>query len=399
MALVYPFKGILYDESLRKETIMAPPYDVINKDRRKELKSKSSVNIVNLTLPDTYDRAKELLSDWLKRGILKLDNSCSFYTYTANYEFDGSKRTLKGFIAALKVEPFGGHIKPHEKTLKGPKIDRFNLITKTNAMFCPIMGLYTKDDKIEKVINNSSNDKPIFSATFENIDHKLFKITGKKDIETIHNSFKDKDIIIADGHHRYETALMIKEHYNKHGIKEGGFDYIMILLIDAESGGLSLSAIHRVVKDLKDFDWFLKELKKYFYVFEDKTDDYDFIMYRNKNYYYLKLKDEKPKDTIERLNSKIFENYIYKRIFNLTDEDIKNQRVAGYAHSENEVVGMVDKGEASLGFILKPMSYKELVIVTKEGLTVPQKSTFFYPKIPSGLVGYHFKSIEGCKDV
>ncbi len=399
MALIYPFKGVLYDESLRKENIMAPPYDVINDDQRKELKSKSELNIVNLTLPDTYGKARELLNNWLEKGILKLDSECAFYTYTADYEFDGKRKTLKGIIAALKVEPFGSHIKPHEKTLKGPKIDRFNLITKTNAMFCPIMGLYTNSMDIDRAINDSLDSKPIFSATFENIDHKLFKITDRKAIKTIHGYFMDKDIIIADGHHRYETALMIKEFYNKQGIKEGGFDYIMTLLVDAESGGLSLSAIHRVVKDLKDFDWFLEELKKYFYVTEDKKGDYDFVMYHAKRFFYLKLKDKKPKDTIERLNSKIFENYVYKRILKLTDEDIKNQKVAGYAHSEKEVIEMVDKGEASLGFILKPMSYEELAAVTKEGLTVPQKSTFFYPKIPSGLVGYHFKSIEGCKDV
>ncbi len=399
MALIYPFKGVLYDESLRKETIMAPPYDVINEDHRKELKKKSELNVVNLTLPDTYDKAKELLNSWLEKGILKLDKECAFYTYTANYEFNGERKALKGFIAALKVEPFGGHIKPHEKTLKGPKIDRFNLITKTNAMFCPIMGLYTKDEEVEKIIDNSTKGEPIFSATFENIKHELFKITDESDIKTVHNSFKDRDIIIADGHHRYETALMIKEFYNKQGLKEGGFDYIMILLIDAESGGLSLSAIHRVIKDLKDFNWFISELKKHFYVGEEEINDYDFVMYRKNKFFYLKLKDEKPKNTLERLNSKIFENYIYKKILKLTDEDIKNQRIAGYAHSEREVIDMVDKGEADVGFILKPLSYEELVAVTKEGLTVPQKSTFFYPKIPSGLVGYHFKSIEGCKDV
>ncbi len=399
MAFIYPFKGVLFNESLRTESTIAPPYDVINDDEREKLKNKSELNIVNLTLPDTYNKAKELLNNWLEQDILKLDNECAFYAYKANYEFGGEKKTLKGFIGALKVEPFGGHIKPHEKTLKGPKIDRFNLITKTNAMFCPIMGLYTKGEDIGGIIDISLNSQPIFSETFDNIDHKLFKIMNKKDIETIHDCFKGKNIIIADGHHRYETALMIKEFYNKQGLKEGGFDYIMILLIDAESGGLSLSAIHRVIKDLKDFNWFISELKKHFYVSEEKIKDYDFVMYRKDKFFYLKLKNEKPKDTLERLNSKLFEKYIYKKILKLTDEDIKNQRIAGYAHSEREVIDMVDKGEADIGFILKPLSYEELVSVTKEGLTVPQKSTFFYPKIPSGLVGYHFKSIEDCKDV
>ncbi|AEA34032.1 DUF1015 domain-containing protein [Hippea maritima] len=399
MAQIYPFRGILYRQDLRDNSIMAPPYDVISKNYKAKLKKKSPYNVVKLTLPEVYENAKEFLNNWLNEGILGFDNNCCFYGYACDYEFNGKKRQLKGFLAALKLEEFGKHIRPHEKTLKGPKIDRFNLITTTNASFCPIMGLYDKSPEIKEELSKSLEEKPFFEATFENQLHRLFKISDSNSIKTMQDAFKDKIVIIADGHHRYETALMIKEHYNKQGLREGGFDYIMILLVEAEDGGLSLEAIHRLIKKLDEPERFKEKLKEYFYIKEGKDKNADFIMYIDKSFYSLTLKSEKPKGVLESLDSKIFEDIIYKEILGLTDEDIKNQIVSGYAHSEEETIELVDKKEAKVGFILKPMSFEQLVKITEEGLTVPQKSTFFYPKIPSGLVGYHFKSIEGCLNV
>ncbi|WP_022670059.1 DUF1015 domain-containing protein [Hippea alviniae] len=397
MAEVFPFKGVVYDRDYAKEEIMAPPYDVINDKEKKMLKEKSPFNIVRLTLPDSYDKAKETLSKWLNDGVLKFDEQCCFYSYQCDYEFEGKNIRLNGFIAALKVEEFGGSVKPHEKTLKGPKIDRFNLITKTNAMFCPIMGLYNHNKEIEEILN--IDRESFFEEEFENIKHRIARITDKDQIRTIQNALKSESIIIADGHHRYETALMIKEYYNKQGIKEGGFDYIMILLLDAQTGGLSLNPIHRLVKKIDDFDAFLTELKRYFVIYSEDDGNWDFAMYDGEGFVYLRFKENKPSDLLKRLDVSIFEDYIYKKILNLTDKDIKNQRVAGYAHSKDELIELVNSKKARLGFVLKPMSFEELVEITNKGLTVPQKSTFFHPKIPSGLVGYHFKSIEGCRDV
>ncbi len=399
MATVSPFRGILYSERFRTPEVLAPPYDVIDSQKRELLKKQHKNNIVNLILPDSYDGANELLNQWFEQGVLAFDSNCSFYTYTADFEFDGEKKTLRGIVAALKVEPFGKSVKPHEKTLKGPKIDRFNLITKTHAMFCPIMGLYDRSPEIEGVIEESTRAQAIFDARFENINHRLFKIHERDSIETIGQILKDKELIIADGHHRYETALMIKEFFNNMGIKSGGFDYIMALLIDAEAGGLVLSAIHRLIKNLEDFDSFFNKLKNYFNISRENPENADFTMYYNGQFYYLKLKEKKSTGLLESTNSKLFEDYIYKRILKLNDEDIKNEKAAGYAHTVEELKNAVDRGVAKVGFILKPISFRELVKIAQAGLTVPQKSTYFYPKIPSGLVGYHFNSIEGCEDV
>ena len=399
MAFVLPFRGIIYREGYRSNRVMAPPYDVIDKSKKEFLKKQSKFNVVNLTLPETYAKAKSLLFDWFENGVLEIDRECSFYVYSAKYNLDGKDEFLKGIVVALKVEPFGKNIKPHEKTLRGPKIDRFNLITETNAMFCPIMGLYDRSRETGKVIEETLKGLPLFKAEFEDIEHSLFRVSDSEKIETIQNALKHKQIIIADGHHRYETALMIKDFYNKKGIREGGFDYIMTLLVEAEKGGLSLLAIHRLIKELKDFNSFKVQLGKYFHIEEKENASADFIMYHNKKHYWLTLREPKSKDIFESLNSKIFENYVYKKILGLTDEDIKNEKIAGYAHSIEELKNRVDKGEAKVGFILRPMGFGELVNITRANLTVPQKSTFFYPKMPSGLIGYHFKSIEGCNNV
>jgi len=395
MALIRPFKGVLYKNV--SSSVMAPPYDVIDKNERERLAANNANNIVKITLPDTYDSAKQLVDLWLSSGILKVDNRCAYYLYTAEYEFDGIKKVLKGFLAALKLEEFGGCIKPHEKTLKGPKIDRFNLITKTNAMFCPIMGLYFSNENLANIIEDTINsEKPTIDVEFEGIRHKIYPLYGKDKI--ISQQLQDEDVIIADGHHRYETALMIKEYFNKQGIKNGGFDYIMTLMIDAKDGGLSLFPIHRLIKKIDDFKQFMGKLKEFFAI-EKGEHDYDFLMYHSGEFYSLRFKQKRSNDLIEKLDVSIFERYIYRNILGLTKEDITNQKVAGYAHSQKEVIELVDMGEADVGFILKPMNYDDLVAIAEKGLTVPQKSTFFHPKIPSGLVGYHFESIKGCEDV
>lgn len=397
MAFIYPFKGVKYKKTTSE--IMAPPYDVIDENYRRQLIANNSYNIVNITLPDSYDKAKELIDRWTNEGILQFDKNCTYYLYTAEYKFNSTKKTLRGFIGALQLEPFGNKIKPHEKTLKGPKIDRFNLITKTHAMFCPIMGLYSSKDDINKIIDKIIDSQmPIIDTEFENIKHRVYAIKNSKDIKTIHNILSNEDIIIADGHHRYETALMIQEYFNKQGIKNGGFDYIMTLFIDAQNGGLSLLPIHRLVRNIDNLVSFIENLKRYFDIKEGKN-RCDFIMYTGENFYSLTFKPKRDNDIIKRLDVSIFEEYIYKKILHLTEEDIKNQRIAGYAHSTKEVIDLVDKKEADIGFILKPMDYSDLVEIANRGLTVPQKSTFFHPKIPSGLVGYHFKSIEGCDNV
>ncbi|OSS43120.1 hypothetical protein DESAMIL20_228 [Desulfurella amilsii] len=396
MPIVEPFKGIFFKEK-KIDTYVCPPYDVIDSDYKNQLLSKDEFNIVRIVLPEgendqKYKNAKNILKAWILQKKLIFDEDCSFYAYSCKYSIDGVEKTLFGFLGALKLEELGGSIKPHEKTLKGPKIDRFKLITSTNAMFCPIMMIYDNvqlSDFIKKC-----NKEDLFEVNFENKLHKVYKINDASAINHIKQKIKNQTLVIADGHHRYETCLSIKEHYKQIGQETPGSDYALVFFVD-KNDELSLMPIHRLIKKIN-----IDKLKQKLYNFFEIGDvfNYDIVMYDGE-FTYLKYMKKITDGLIERLDVKIFEDVVFKGMLNLSDADIASNEISGYAHSKEEVVKSVDRKEAAAGFLLKPITYDTLFEITSHNLTFPQKSTYFYPKIPSGLVGYHFSSIEGCKNV
>ncbi len=396
MPVVEPFRGLVFKEK-HIDSYVCPPYDVIDTDYKKQLLHKSDFNIVRIVLPEgendkKYVNAKEILDSWILKEKLIFDNECSFYTYTCTYNIDNTKKTLFGFLGALKLEGFGNSIKPHEKTLKGPKIDRFKLIKSTNAMFCPIMMIY--DNKQLSNFVKDCTKQHLFEVYFEDKVHNIYKINETQAINYIKNSIKNHTLIIADGHHRYETCLSIKDYYNKSSQKNLGSEYTLVFFVD-KNDGLSLLPIHRLIKKINIED-FKQKLYNFFEL--GNENDYDIAMYDG-IFTYLKYLNKNATNLIDRLDVKRFENVVFKNILKLSDEDIASNEISGYAHTKEEVIKSVDKREAVVGFLLKPTSYDTLFEVTQSNLTFPQKSTYFYPKIPSGLVGYHFSSIEGCQNV
>ncbi len=397
MPIVEPFKAILFKEK-NIDNSVCPPYDVIDSNYKKLLLSKDKFNIVNIVLPDgdgdvKYENAKNLLNTWISQKKLLFDDDCAFYIYSCKYTIDGVEKKLYGFLGALKIEELGNSIKPHEKTLKGPKIDRFKLITSTNAMFCPIMMIYD-NEQLASFVKNITKEK-LYEVNFENKLHKIYKIKDTSSINNIKQLIKNQSLVIADGHHRYETCLSIKEYYKQHGIEKEGSSYALVFFV-YKKDELSLMPIHRLIKKIN-----IDEFKQKLYNYVEVADalNYDIVMYDG-NYTYLKFIDKKTQtNPIENLDVKIFEDLIFKKILKLSDADIANNEISGYAHTVDEVVKSVDGKEAVVGFLLKPITYDTLFEVTNHNLTFPQKSTYFYPKIPSGLVGYHFDSIKGCKHV
>jgi len=397
MPTIEPFRAILFKEKTI-DNYICPPYDVIDNEYKKQLMLKSEFNIVRIILPEPnsdvkYENAKNTLNLWLTKQMLTFDKDCSFYVYSCRYSLDGFEKELWGFLGALKLEKLGDSIKPHEKTLKGPKIDRFKLITSTNAMFCPIMMIY--DNKhVAEFIKNTKKEL-LYEVSFEEKLHKVSKINDGDSIDYIKRLMSNQTLVIADGHHRYETCLSIKEYYEQQGLKNNGSDYALVFFVD-KSDELSLLPIHRLVKKI-NIDDFKKKIYDYFEI-ADKT-NYDIVMYDG-NFTYLRFKNKKHlENPLENLDVKVFENVVFKEMLHLSDVDIANNEISGYAHSQDEVIKSVDKGEAVVGFVLKPITYDILFDITSRNLTFPQKSTYFYPKIPSGLVGYHFDSIKGCKHV
>lgn len=435
MAEIIPFKGLLYNQKKigTLQTVVAPPYDVISKSYQEELYRKSDYNIVRLILGKTfendndqnnrYTRAARDLNDWLKKEILQ-QNSCEcLYRYSQEYFFNREKRKRVGFIARVKLEELDkGIIFPHEFTFSKPKEDRLKLTRACRVNFSQIFGLFpdsgqTADHLIEKGLSEQSLLK---TEDSEGVIHKFGKILNKEIIEQLVSHMKDKQIFIADGHHRYETALTYRDEMRKkYGSSEGNkpYDYVMMYLTNMDSEGTSIFPIHRLLFDLDNFqpDQLLNSLETFFkiqkFLFsseaeKDKArnhlfqqmelkgkDQFAFGLYSGAQSFYLLLlknnsfmiDNSKPKDFFE-LDAFILHSLVIEKIMGIKAESVKNQDHISYKKNEKEAVEMVDSGEYQLAFFLNPTRMEQIKKIAGAGERMPQKSTFFYPKLLSGLV-------------
>ena len=278
---VRPFKAFRFDEQAVGDVgnCIAPPYDVISPAQQQRLYEKSEYNIVRIIKGKTsesdgetnnqYTRAAEYLNGWIEKGVLKQDHDEAVYSYVQDFELAGAGFQRLGFIALSSLEEFGpnGRVKPHEYTLDGPKIDRLNLKRATSAEFGLVFMLYEDEQRIaDRIIENATRRKPLVGfVDDQNVRHRLFAITAESDIEAISKMMLSKSYIIADGHHRYETAL---NYYRETG--NPAAQYQMTAFVNTRHEGLVVLAIHRLVGNLEKFD-FKKlpgELKQKFEVTE-----------------------------------------------------------------------------------------------------------------------------------
>ncbi|RMD56091.1 MAG: DUF1015 domain-containing protein, partial [Nitrospirae bacterium] len=265
MAEILPFRGLLYNtERVDGRDVTAPPYDIITPAYREELYRKNPYNIVRIDfgkeLPgddeenNKYKRASEFLERWIKDGVLVRDEKVGFYLYEAIYTHRGRKKSMLGFIGALKLEPLGeGSVYPHEMTRSKPKEDRLNIMRYCMCNTSPIFGLYSsKENILEGLFKRARKNR----CLIESIDldggiHRLWAIHDEEGINTIKDFMKDKEIFIADGHHRYETALEFRDEMRR--MKKSGehpepFDYVMMFLTNMDEGGFTLLPTHRIVE-------------------------------------------------------------------------------------------------------------------------------------------------------
>ncbi|MHB0946081.1 MAG: DUF1015 domain-containing protein, partial [Sedimentisphaerales bacterium] len=257
---------------------IAPPYDVINDLQQEELYQQSPYNIVRIDkgkiktsdneTQNQYTRAAEYLADWLKNGILTQESKDSLYAYVQNFDVAGENYQRSGIIALGKLVEFGSGVQPHEKTLDGPKADRLKLTLATDAQFGQIFMLYDDSQKIaDKIIDKTvaGKDAAVDFTDTDNIRHRLFIIDDARDIAAVVETMKTKEALIADGHHRYETAL----NYRKI-TKKPTADWQMMTFINMQNEGLIVLPTHRLIGDLKNFnvDEIIKKLQEDFKVTE-----------------------------------------------------------------------------------------------------------------------------------
>lgn len=415
MAFIKPFNGIRYNlEKAVLKQVIAPPYDIISDKMRESLEIKSPYNIVRLLLPqgeDKYKNAKKILDSWLAEGVLIKDNKPCFYLYEQEYEVDGKKLSRTGIVGLVKLEELGKeNILPHERTLSSPIEDRFRLIKEVKANLSQVFSLYLdQEKKMDRLFNYIKKNIPAASAVDDKgIKNSIWLITDDKDMHTLIEFMKDRKLYIADGHHRYVTALsyrnMRRANEGVSGNELKDYDFIMMMMVNFYDDGLKVFPTHRVITipDMFDRTKFIKCISKNFDIVENVEDIglfvsdttvIKFVIYIDGKYHGLILKDE----SLERLhpiyrkvNTFVLHELILKNCLFFDEDELSKSDRISYYHTIDEVNKLVEQGK-SIAFIVSPVDLEIIREIAENNLYMPQKSTYFYPKLSSGLVIYKFE--------
>jgi uncharacterized protein (DUF1015 family) len=444
MVKIFPFRGVFYNKKKIKHLskVISPPYDIISPDFQDELYRTNDFNYVRIILGkefpgdseynNRYVRAAAFLNGWLRHKILLIDDKPAIYLYEQKFSVQGKKFTRLGFISLLRLEEMGrGKVFPHEETYPKAKLDRLQLMRTTNADLDSIFAFYSdKKDKIGKVVRQFMKRKPFLEAKDQdNVVHRVWRIDRKSAINKLAAEMKDKAVFIADGHHRYEASVRYKNELKMKNTKfteDEAYNHVMVYFTPIENKGLVVLPIHRAVSHLAYFDpiRFEADLSEYFdvvpYQATKKTADktrkklekdllkasakHAFGLYLgNYRYSLLVLKDEKTVDELaaeekpkawKHLDVTILHYTVFDRLLNIANET--EDKVA-YFKNGGDAVKAVDAGGAVMAFILNPTRVEEIVAVAGELEKMPHKSTYFYPKLLSGLVLYRFEHGEKVK--
>lgn len=434
MANVKPFCGLRYDTNIvgSLKNVTTPPYDIISPDEQ-DAYSKTEHSIIHLELGKTFDtdtdtnnrytRANDALTDWMEKGVLKYEDAPAYYLYEEVFTLpDGTEKSLKGIISAVELVPFSEKvILPHEETLSKAKADRFELMDKTHANFSPIYFLYMDEKKtVNQIISEVSKTAPEESfKTSDGITHNMWVIKDEALCSEIQAAFADKQLFIADGHHRYETALNFR---NKVAEEIPGFDkshganFIMAFAVEMDDPGLVVLPTHRIVQNLENFsaDAALEKLSENFTVekhtssdiakdadslLSKHTDVPSFVFYTgNEEFYLLTLKNEgamaeklpEKSDAYRGLDVSVLHTLILDSIFGIDTVNMANQKNLVYTKFSDEAISSVANKNAQCAFLLNATKVRQIKDVSLLNEKMPQKSTYFYPKLITGLVIHKF---------
>ncbi|MCI9273419.1 MAG: DUF1015 domain-containing protein [Clostridiales bacterium] len=421
MAEIKPFRALRFDTQAAGDIreLCCPPYDIISEQQRRQYLDVNEHNVVRLELPkgeNPYEEAGALLRQWQDEGILKRDQQDGLYIYEEEFEAHGQRMRVKGVICRVKVEEFSkGVVLPHEETLSKAKTDRLNLMKTTFCNFSQIYSLYMDETHStqQKIDRLSQGDPQVEMEDGSGVVHRLWVVTDPQAIREICGDFKERKLYIADGHHRYETALNFRNDCRERGIaKEGdAVDYIMMMLVDMEHDGLVVFPTHRLVRDLASFDpEAVKRACEEYFAVEEKEGiasmeaQLDALYQQGKKAFgfytggdkwtLLTLKSMEPVQALlpeacaatQGLDVTVLHSLVLEKIFGIDKENMAQQINLTYTREFKEAVQSVQKEESQCAFILNPTRVTEIRDVAAAGEKMPQKSTYFYPKLITGLV-------------
>jgi uncharacterized protein (DUF1015 family) len=412
MADVEPLRALHYnlDRTRGLQDVVAPPYDVIDDRQRVDLEASSPYNVVRIDLPvgiDPYRNAERLLEAWRDEGVIVRDEQPALWPLTQDYIGpDGQARRRTGFLARVRVEDYGpGRIRPHERTHPGPKEDRLRLTRATKTNLSPIFSLFDDPEStVTGALATAITKEPWGQATDDDgTVNRLWRVDDPATIAAIHNALDETELLIADGHHRYETARVYAEEVGGDGPQR----YVMMCLVALEDPGLTVFPTHRLLRDLspeqqealadalrRDFD--IKRL--------DSTDELvpsygqpvrlGYIDAHFRQPWMLTLKDQAIADAAledhaepyRRLDTAVLEALILKGALGMTDDDIDHLAGLGYARDFAQALELVQDGDYDAAFFVAATPIEAVREVAAAGESMPPKSTYFFPKVPTGLL-------------
>ncbi len=430
MAEIRPFRALRFTPAAGPmEELVCPPYDIISESQRQAYLARNPHNIIRLELPrdgaDPYQEAGATLRRWIAEGILRQDDRPALYVYEIEFSVDGpsdisgmhgGRRSVMGLIGLVKLEEFEkGIILPHEETLSKAKTDRFNLMKATNCNFSDIYALYMDDGGEEEaldILSLVSRGRPVTELTDEaGLVHRLWAIDDESIIAKIQAHLADTKLYIADGHHRYETALNYRNYLREQGVPEGtAADYVMMMLVEMSHPGLVVFPTHRMVRGLSSFDAeaVLSACEPYFdllrgadvstmdealeHAYRDGKHAFGFYT-GGDTFTLLTLRDPAVMDTLlpqlspasRALDVTILHTLVLERLMGIDKENMANQTNLTYTRDLSEALDGVRRGGFQCSFILNPTRVSEIRDVASAGEKMPQKSTYFYPKLITGL--------------
>lgn len=418
MAHVEPLRALHYDPAVAGplQDLAAPPYDVIDPDQRAELASRAAHNVVQIDLPedpaggDIYAHAAALLEAWREEGAVVQDDEPALWAIVQDYTGpDGRALTRNGFFARVRVEDYGpGTIRPHERTHPGPKEDRLRLTRATKANLSPIFSLYSDPGlKAWNALAAATRDEPPFGEVTDadGTHNRLWRVADPAAIEAVQAALADAELLIADGHHRYETARVYADEIGG----EGPHRYVLMCLVALQDAGLTVFPTHRLVSGLKGTEkpeTLAATLKACFDIAPIATEDLvppgegdgtiemGYMDSHFKRAFRLRLKDQSIADEAladmpepyRRLDTAVLEALVLKGPLGLTEDDISHLNGLGYARSFEEARELVESGAFDAGFFLRGIPVTQIQDIAAAGVNMPPKSTFFFPKVPTGLL-------------
>jgi uncharacterized protein (DUF1015 family) len=416
MAVAEPIHAMHYVTAITDglAPVIAPPYDVIDDAERARLASRSPYNVVAIDLPeepagggDRYAHAAALIDEWLSAGALALDQEPSIWPLEQDYTGpDGRERTRRGFLARVRVQEYGpGRIRPHERTHPGPLEDRLRLTRATRANLSPIFSLFSDPEaKAWSALADATARRPWGEATDgDGTVNRLWRVTDARAIKAVGQATRNAELLIADGHHRYETARA----YAKEIGGEGPHRYTLMCMVALQDPGLTVFPTHRLVRGLStgQQEALAQAIRRDFEIAElpepglltpavNGAVKIGYIDAHFKRPFMLTLKDQTIADTAlpenaapyRRLDTAVLEALLLKGALRMTDEQIDHLDGLDYARNDAQALASVTSGEYDAAFFMGAAPIEHIQAVAMAGEAMPPKSTYFYPKVPTGLV-------------